>query len=494
MVLSVTDVVLSTVKPLHTTAHLEAIEPTFMDLMSKDMFFPVFFAYRPPNNGSKGLGFSRLLNGIKESLQKVLVPFFGFAGRWVESPAAERGHRRLLCNDEGVPFIDAFVDADLDSVVHTSAAFQPVGELQGHGVLGMDMTRFQQKMPPDGLPCIFVQVTRFKCGGIVVAVTFNHCHTDGRGFFSFMRAWSDLCRTNETAVMADHSRAMTDIPSFTNLILEQTSATASSTDGVHGIDGVEDGGCKNGREPWAFKAFEVNGSVIKSLKQDAEQGNDSNDREGAGEGNDSNDKGGGYVSSVDCIVAHVWRSLARLPCSLLGERELSVGIDVEGRNRFYEPPVPDLCGNVLTVMSTPKIGLNELREMPLASIARKLREKLQTTSREEWLGLERFRESIEAFESRKFAVMPTTSWFNFPMYDIDFGFGKPFFASGVNNLCSTGALGVANILPPIPSSSSSSIAIVYMWSTSEILRALCFDPDFLPFFLPHPNAGCGSSE
>ncbi|CAM6090984.1 unnamed protein product [Calypogeia fissa] len=50
---------------------------------------------------------------MNEGLTKALVPW---AGRWVATPGGMG--RQLLCNDKGVPFIEAYADEDMDSVVN----------------------------------------------------------------------------------------------------------------------------------------------------------------------------------------------------------------------------------------------------------------------------------------------------------------------------------------------------------------------------------------
>ncbi|CAM6086432.1 unnamed protein product [Calypogeia fissa] len=143
-----TNVVLSTIEPLEKTTHVESIDPTDFDMAGLELYQPALLR------------------------------------RWVATSGDMQ--RKLLCNDEGVPFIEAYVDRNMDSVVRFSVEFQPVKELQG-----WEVTSLMQQMQPDGLPGAFVQVTRFKCGRLVVAVTFSHMLADGKSLFDFMIAWSD---------------------------------------------------------------------------------------------------------------------------------------------------------------------------------------------------------------------------------------------------------------------------------------------------------------
>lgn len=44
-------------------------------------------------------------------------------------------------------------------------------------------------------PLLTVQLTSFRCGGVVLGVSFHHLVTDGAGFFNFMAAWAALARS-----------------------------------------------------------------------------------------------------------------------------------------------------------------------------------------------------------------------------------------------------------------------------------------------------------
>ncbi|CAM6128754.1 unnamed protein product [Calypogeia fissa] len=128
-----TDVQHTIIKPLQKTPHVETIYPAPLDTLVPEFYTPVLFAYRLQH--SSDALYSQAVERIKASLSKVLVPFFSFAGRWVAVAPGSPG-RKLLCNDEGVPFIEAkMVDTDLDAIVKASTAFQPVPELQGHRFL-----------------------------------------------------------------------------------------------------------------------------------------------------------------------------------------------------------------------------------------------------------------------------------------------------------------------------------------------------------------------
>ncbi|CAM6126856.1 unnamed protein product [Calypogeia fissa] len=438
-----TNVVLSTVEPLENMAHVQSIDPTDFDMAFLDFYIPALFAYRLAENSDAV--YVQAVSRIKEGLRKVLVPFFPWAGRWVATPGGMQ--RQLLCNDKGVPFIEAYVDRNMDSVIQFSVDFHPVKELQGWEFLSMKATTLQQ-MQPDGLPGVFVQVTRFNCGGLVVAVTFSHMLADAKSFFNFMTAWSDLSRTNKTGKILDHNRGA--VQPSTPRPLPSSDIARAKTAGTQ------------------MKVYEVNASVIESLKRQVKESAE-----------------GAYVSTNDCIYAHIWKSVASLPFSKNQGKELGMATIVEGRNRFYDPPVPNLLGNVFTTMTAPKISNMELLNMPVSLIASKIREKTNATARESWLSPESQEEFMEILVSDRVIPWVMSSWSAFPMYSINFGFGNPMFVTGMNTVTLGGHFeGVVMVNPPTPGVSSSAACFAITVKDAQQLEALERQPDFLPFFLP----------
>ncbi|CAM6128976.1 unnamed protein product [Calypogeia fissa] len=439
-----TNVVLSIVEPLEKMAHVESIDPTDFDMAMLDAYVPTMFTYRLAENSDAV--YVQAVSRIKEGLRKVLVPFFPWAGRWVGTPGGMQ--RQLLCNDKGVPFIEAYVDRNMDSVIGFSVDFQPVKELQGWKFLSMETTTLQQ-MQPDGLPGVFVQVTRFKCGGLVVAATFSHMLADGKSFLDFMTAWSDLSRTNKTGKILDHNRGAVQPSTPRPLPSSDIANCAKTAEGQ-------------------MKVYEVNASVIESLKRQVKESAE-----------------GAYVSTNDCIYALIWKSVASLPFSSNQGKKICMATAVEGRNRFYDPPVPNLLGNIIASMTPPKISNTELLNMPLSLIASKIREKTNATARESWLSPESQEEFMEIMNSDRVISWAMSSWSAFPMYSINFGFGNPMFVTGMNSVTIRGHCGgVVMVSPPTPGVSSSAACLAITVKDAQQLEALERTPDFLPFFLP----------
>ncbi|CAM6086785.1 unnamed protein product [Calypogeia fissa] len=448
--LLVTNVDVTVVKPLQKTARVESIEPSCMDMSFADLYVPVMFAYRLASNTDKA--YSQALKRIKDGLQKVLVPYFTFAGRWI--PNGRSGERLLLCNDAGVPFIEAFVDQNMDDVMQFNLEFDAIPELHGYGSVGMDFKVLMHPMPAGGQPPAFAQVTRFKCGGLVVAVNFNHVHTDVNGFCTFMTAWSEVSRGNAVKE-EDFDRKQVHVSALANI----------DRDAQDGLSYVT--------RPWVMKSWEVSASAIKSVKQEAKEVKD----------------GPGFVSTQDCIAAHLWCGMARIPPSVTRGKEPRITIVAEGRRRFFDPPLSkEYTANCISPVMPARVPGKELAEMPVASVACGIRQQLESIKTEEWLEEKRWKAILGEFANGDSVVISITSTFKTPLYEIDFGFGKPVFARRVSSLWNYSRpdlfIGTAGIADPAPSDSSSCVAVLSVFGLPEVLQALESDPIFLSLFAP----------
>ena len=79
-----------------------------LDLVAPSNYNPLVFFYRRPNYSSPNFFDAGLL---KEALKKILVPFHPVAGRL---PSDESGRTNILCNGEGVLFVEAETSCIID--------------------------------------------------------------------------------------------------------------------------------------------------------------------------------------------------------------------------------------------------------------------------------------------------------------------------------------------------------------------------------------------
>ncbi|KAK6139063.1 hypothetical protein DH2020_027186 [Rehmannia glutinosa] len=147
---------------------------SYLDQLTPHLYFPVIFFYQP--NETKGLSTSnhvQISQHLKKSLSETLTSFYPLAGRIQDNFIID-------CNDTGVEFIEARIDAQLkDSIqkpnMENLKQYLPVDPAEGG--LGNEAT------------LLVVQITLFDCGGISVGICFSHkIARDFSSLFGFPRS------------------------------------------------------------------------------------------------------------------------------------------------------------------------------------------------------------------------------------------------------------------------------------------------------------------
>ncbi|KAH7855853.1 hypothetical protein Vadar_029719 [Vaccinium darrowii] len=147
-----------------------------LDLLMSAHWLPgVFLCYKKTPQLDNSFTFASMSAVLKRALAQVLVSFYPFSGEIVNNTL---GEPELLCNNRGVDFIEAFADVELCDL----DLYNPDESIEG-------------KLVPQkkhGVLC--VQVTEFKCGGLMVACTFDHRVADGYSFYMFLVSWAETAR------------------------------------------------------------------------------------------------------------------------------------------------------------------------------------------------------------------------------------------------------------------------------------------------------------
>ncbi|KAJ7555866.1 hypothetical protein O6H91_05G057800 [Diphasiastrum complanatum] len=117
-------------------------------------------------------------NVLRDALRKVLVHYRPVAGRLGIS---SDGKLNVICNDQGVLFVEGDADATLVDITDTTT-----------------LTQFVYNVPSAKnileIPLMIVQVTRLKCGGFVVGLAMNHAVYDGIAAMEFLNSWAETTR------------------------------------------------------------------------------------------------------------------------------------------------------------------------------------------------------------------------------------------------------------------------------------------------------------
>ncbi|KAI4305959.1 hypothetical protein L6164_029284 [Bauhinia variegata] len=411
-----------TVKKEEVVAAVLPLQEHWLPLSNLDLLLPpldvgVFFCYKnlaaTPATGGDGDGsmnFDAMVGSLKKALAQALVTFYAFAGEVVPNSA---GEPELLCNNRGVDFVEAFADSELKSL----NLYNPDDTIEGklvpqkkHGVLA-------------------VQATSLKCGGLVVSCTFDHRIADAYSANMFLVSWAKMAQPTETTII--HT-APPCKPCFRRSLLSprRPGSFHPSLDDMY----VPVSMLSLRKEPETTSEPD---HVISRIYYVAAKELDHMQSLA-----NSNTINGAKRTKLESFCAFLWKMVA---ASAEGKRaSVKMGIVVDGRKRLSngdkdkEALMGSYFGNVLSIPFGGK-PVEELLEMPLSWVTDEVHEFLETAVTEEhFLGLIDWVEAhrpmpglakIYCNGSEDGPAFVVSSGQRFPESEVDFGWGKPDFAS-----------------------------------------------------------------
>ncbi|CAM6097014.1 unnamed protein product [Calypogeia fissa] len=130
-----------------------------------------------------GLGRLDFFDGdiVRAAIGKVLVPFFPNGGRLMRQ---EDGRIAIKCEGQGVLFVEADSDACIDDF----------GDFAGQPAMQEVVPKVETTDDISSSPLVFLQVTRFKCGGVAFGVKTHHYVNDGVSGTQFNNTISEFAR------------------------------------------------------------------------------------------------------------------------------------------------------------------------------------------------------------------------------------------------------------------------------------------------------------
>ncbi|XP_044510821.1 alcohol acyltransferase 9 [Mangifera indica] len=122
------------------------------------------------------------LDILKYSLSAVLVDYYPLAGRL--RPSAEDDQKlEVDCSGEGAVFAEAFMDISAEEFLELSK--------KPNRSWRKLLYRFEAHSFLD-IPPLIVQLTKLRCGGMILCTAINHCLCDGVGTSQFLHAWAHM--------------------------------------------------------------------------------------------------------------------------------------------------------------------------------------------------------------------------------------------------------------------------------------------------------------
>ncbi|KAK1418407.1 hypothetical protein QVD17_27551 [Tagetes erecta] len=418
-----------TVKPSKPTPN-KRLWTSNLDLVVGRIHILTLYLYRP--NGSSNFFDSTVL---KQALADVLVSFFPMAGRLGKDGD---GRIEIVCNGEGVLFVEAEADCCIDDF----------GEITPSPELRRLAPTVDYSGDVSSYPLFITQVTRFKCGGVSLGCGLHHTLSDGLSSLHFINSWSDKARGLSVAVP----------PFFDRTLLRARDPPTPMFDHVeyHQPPTVINPSGNRKSESHSKSAS----TLMLHLTIDQ-----INDLKSKAKGNGST-----HYSTYEILAAHIWRCACKSR-GLSDYQPTKLYVATDGRSRL-NPPLPrGYLGNVIFT-ATPIMKVGEFKSESLGDTARRIHNELARMN-DEYLRsaidyLELVPDLSTLVRGPSYFASPNlnvNSWTRLPIYESDFGWGRPIFMGPASILYE----GTIYIIPS-PSGDRS------------VALAVCLDPDHMALF------------
>ncbi|XP_048232344.1 stemmadenine O-acetyltransferase-like [Ricinus communis] len=166
------------IKPSSPTPHLlRHYQLSFLDQIAVPVFMPLVLFYPKETNNITN---QERCNHAKKSLSKALTQFYPLAGR-------VKHNMYIDCNDEGAYFVEAEAKCTLSHILQ----HPDPNDLNKFLPLELDDV--------NDLASVF-QVTLFQCGGLAISFGMSHKVGDSLSFFMFLNSWAAIARGDSTTI------------------------------------------------------------------------------------------------------------------------------------------------------------------------------------------------------------------------------------------------------------------------------------------------------
>ncbi|KAL8477273.1 hypothetical protein ACS0TY_029531 [Phlomoides rotata] len=328
---------------------------------------------------------------LKESLGKVLEEYYPLVGR-VE--LGSDGKMVVDCDggEGGVPFGEAFFDEEMAVAV---------------GDIVMVDRKVARKLvyhthkPYETIldvPPLAIQVTRYRCGGMILGVRFNHVMFDGIGFADFMKSWSGIARGFPLPIRPHLDRSILSPRTPPKIYFPHHEFLEGPLTPILIPNPL-----------LVTKSFCFTPTMLSRLRELVMQNN-----------NNKNEPVSRAPTNFELISALTW-----IYCTMakkVGPEEISqLCTAVDGRHKL-QPPIPKgYFGNGIT-WSCARSRAQDLTSQPLTYVVGIVHNAIRTVTKDH------IKSTIDFHEvTRKplgmVNTMYITKWNRLPIYEIDFGWG-----------------------------------------------------------------------
>ncbi|KAF3431115.1 hypothetical protein FNV43_RR25845 [Rhamnella rubrinervis] len=408
------------IKPSSPTPdHLRHYQLSFLDQLSPPVYNPLVLFYTL-NGDSNPNNITQITNHLKTSLSKVLTLFYPLSGRLTDNLFVD-----CSADHTGIPYFEARVKCRLSDVISNPIP----GEI--NKLLPFELDDVSEYS-------LCVQLNIFECGGIGIGACISHKLGDALSYFVFIKSWAATARGEADTVAAEFVSASLFPP--------------KDTTGYDPSVGIV-------KKNIVSKRFVFDASAIETLRAKYE----------------------GKITRVEALSAFIWTRFvdANKDQQGVAHKLYNVLHSVNLRPRF-EPPLPEHSfGNLYWIAVTSPVKLGSGEEC--YGLVRKVRDEIRkidyefvkTLQEEYQVHLEFMKEGRERLMRDEVMTFAFTSLCRFPIYEADFGWGKPTWVGSP-------ALTFQNLVVFMDTKSGDGIE-AYISLSKEHMAKLEADEEFLAF-------------
>ncbi|CAJ2665002.1 unnamed protein product [Trifolium pratense] len=379
-----------------------------MDQVVRIRDVPTLYIYKTPKKNQEN---KNIVETFKNSLSKILVHYYPIAGRLCY---IEGGRLELNLNAKGAILVEAETEKTMNDYGDFSH-FDTIKEL-------VPMIDYSQ--PIEEIPNFVVQLTKFQNNeGFAIGVAFLHPLSDGLGAIKFINSWAKIARgeTLEANELPFLDRKLLKFshtplePRFEHLELKPLPLILGRKDAS-----------EEKEKKTSATLLKLSSEQVDKLKKKA------NEEDVLGIQKKEYSR---PYSKFEVISAHIWRCASKAR-ELEDNQESVIRFIADVKNRMIPPLPKNYFGNALTQTAT-KGYIGEITSKPLGYVAQKIREATELIN-DEYIrsqidvvrSFEHLDDARKMFigEKARYFGNPNfnlTSWLSMPVYEADFGWGKP---------------------------------------------------------------------